>query len=100
MRIPLLCLLLALPAPLSAQALPTPRPPVDLGDHAVPRLSQPWLPGLLSDTRDTPTTRRQRIVWISRLKAQAEALQAQDGGTLSAVHRAYIQRRLSRYLRS
>ncbi|MGQ7447611.1 hypothetical protein ACTGUT_12425, partial [Streptococcus suis] len=91
---------LAFPGTALTQALPTPSRPVDLTSHGLPSTDRSWLPGVAPDTRDTPTTRRQRIGWIVALKAEAMALQARDGGKLTPDHRAYIQRRLARFLES
>lgn len=53
---------------------------------------------IISDSRDTPTMRKQRLVWAAALRDQALRFQAEDGGVISDHHARYIERRIDRLL--
>ncbi|MEH3158453.1 MAG: hypothetical protein PGN08_05665 [Sphingomonas taxi] len=45
---------------------------------------------------DTPTTQRQKRQWAEALRQQVGQWLVEDGGTLTAEHRYYVQRRVQK----
>jgi hypothetical protein len=55
--------------------------------------------GMFSGVRETPTMRRQKLAQAIAVREEAARLKAADGGTLSAEHAAYIEKRVRKILR-
>jgi hypothetical protein len=59
-------------------------------------LLAPIIPGRWNET---PTTRRQQLGWAVALHEEALRFRAEDGGTISDRHAAYLRNRAAKLLR-